>query len=345
MKSYKFLPLLLPIVLCQCSTNKNFKNRSCPDYFMELVENSSDPLIDQSHPGSSGNKRGYEGGTVFMHNGEFHMFVTEEINGYVNTRTGHWKSTNGKDWDRIGTVQTSDPKPYNNPRNAIWSPMPFYNMNENRWNLFYVGYENDEKNVQCCGRVFRAYSTISGEEGLGGPFNDIPQTVLSYDDEKKDPWEGIQGADSFFPFFIGKKWYAFYGSSDFKTRWDVGLAFSDSMNGKWARDSIAIPAFSYSENPIVVQLKDGTYFSVFDDLSHGESSATIGYGYSIDGINWEQKVLKVQMPRWAINIRTPQSLIYACNNEYWIYFTANTNSGLDCMGRMKVKIVKRKKTL
>lgn len=95
----------------------------------------------------------------------------------------------------------------------------------------------------------------------------------------------------------------------------------------------------------MVRLKDGTYFCVFDDLSHGESSATIGYGYSMNGINWEQKVLKVIMPRWAINIRTPQSLIYAGNNEYWIYFTANTNSGFDCIGRMKVKIVKRKKTL
>src|SRR5205809_807256 len=101
MKSYKLLLLLLSFFLHQCSTTKTFKNKSCPDYFMDVVENSSIPLIDQSHPGSSGNKRGYEGGTVFMHKGEFHMFVTEEINGWIHTRTGHWKSTDGEGWDRI----------------------------------------------------------------------------------------------------------------------------------------------------------------------------------------------------------------------------------------------------
>lgn len=341
MKSYRLAPILLSFFLLQCATTKISKNNSCSDYFMDLVENSSIPLIDQSHPGSAGNNRGYEGGAVFMHKDEFHMFVTEEINGWVHTRTGHWKSTDGKGWERIGTVQTSETKTYNNARNAIWSPMPVFNSNENRWNLFYVGYENNEQGRLCCGRVFRAYSTISGEQGLGGPFADIPQSVLSHDDKKKDPWEGIQGADSFFPFSVGKKWYAFYGSSDFKSRWDVGLAVSDNIEGKWTRDSIAIPSFTYSENPIVVQLKDGTYFSVFDDLSYGEPSATIGYSYSIDGINWKQKVLKVEMPRWATNIRTPQSLIYAGNDEYWMYFTANTNSNFDCIGRMKLKIGKQ----
>ena len=341
MKSYRLVPILLSFFLLQCATTKISKNNSCSDYFMDLVENSSIPLIDQSHPGSAGNKRGYEGGAVFMHKDEFHMFVTEEINGWVHTRTGHWKSTDGKGWERIGTVQTSETKTYNNARNAIWSPMPVFNSNEDRWNLFYVGYENNEQGRLCCGRVFRAYSTISGEKGVGGPFADIPQSVLSHDDKKKDPWEGIQGADSFFPFSVGKKWYAFYGSSDFKSRWDVGLAVSDNIEGKWTRDSIAIPSFTYSENPIVVQLKDGTYFSVFDDLSYGEPSATIGYSYSIDGINWKQKVLKVEMPRWATNIRTPQSLIYAGNDEYWMYFTANTNSNFDCIGRMKLKIGKQ----
>jgi hypothetical protein len=337
------LLLIIPaLLLFKCQSGRVLQKDCRIQYSLELIGDSESPLIDQHHPGSSGNKKGYEGGTVFMHNGEFHMFVTEEINGWVNTRTGHWKSTDGKDWDRMGTVQTSDPQPYNNPRNAIWSPMPLYNMNENRWNLFYVGYENDEKNVQCCGRVFRAYSTVSGEEGLSGPYIDLSQNVLSYNDAQKDIWEGLQGTDSFFPFPVGKKWYAFYGSSDFKAHWDNGLAVADSLEGKWRRDTVSIPSFSYSENPIVIRLNNGVYFCVFDDLSHGELSHTIGYGYSFDGINWEQRILDIPMPNWAKNIRTPQSLIPINDDNYWVYFTATSVSGYDCVGRIKIKVLKNK---
>lgn len=339
-KYFKIPPLIFLFVLCQCSPSKVLQTVSCPDYIMELVEESKTPLIDQLHPGSSGNKKGYEGGTVFMRNSEYNMFVTEQINGIVNTRTGYWKSLNGIDWKRISTIQKSVLDPYN-PRNSIWSPMPFFNKNENRWNLFFVGYEKDEKNVLSQGRVFTAYSAVSGEDGLAGPYIDEPKAVLSYNDVIKHPWEGIQGTDSFFPYPAGDKWYAFYGSSDFKTRWDVGLAISDSMTGRWMRDTIAIPTLSYAENPIVIQLKDGTYLSVFDDLSHGEFSATLGYAYSLDGINWKQKTLKIGMPEWATNIRTPQSLIDAGDNKYWIYFTANTNKGFDCIGRLKVKIERK----
>jgi hypothetical protein len=34
----------------------------CTDYSLEVVEESSPPLIDRNHPGSAGNKQGYEGG-------------------------------------------------------------------------------------------------------------------------------------------------------------------------------------------------------------------------------------------------------------------------------------------
>ena len=306
------------------------------DYTLKLIEESLSPLIDKNNPGSENNRKGYEGGTVFMKDGIFHMFVTEEINGWIGTRTGYWQSKDGIGWARISTIQKSADKP-NDPINGIWSPMPFYNKNEGRWNLFYVGYEKDGVTN---GRVFRIVSTSKGPEGLAGPYSDTPETVLSYKDLNKDPWEGSQGAAAFYVYQVGSKWYAFYASGDSKTRWDEGLAIADSLEGKWVRDETPNPTFTYSENPIVSKLKDNTYFCVFDDIAHGESSSTIGYGYSLDGVNWNQKYLKIPMPKWALNVRTPQGMIPIGNNYYWIYFTANTSSGFDCVGRMKVKVEK-----
>jgi hypothetical protein len=269
------------------------------------------------------------------------MFVTEEINDWVNTRTGYWQSKDGILWNRISTIQRSVYEPNSNsPRNAIWSPMPFYNKNEGRWNLFYVGYEKDGVTN---GRIFRAVSTSKGLDGLAGPYNDMPGTVLSYEDLKKDPWEGSQGAAAFYIFPVGSKWYGFYASGDSKTRWDEGLAMADSIEGKWLRDENPNPTLTYSENPIVSKLQDHTFFCVFDDIAHGESSSTIGYGYSLDGINWKQKFLKFSMPQWATNIRTPQGMIPEGKDTYWIYFTAQTVSGFDCVGRIKVKICKSKR--
>lgn len=304
-------------------------------YSLELVQGSNTPLIDRSNPGSAGNRNGYEGGTAFMYKSEFHLFVTEEMTGTDLTRTGHWKSNNGTSWIRVGTVQNSVNIP-NNPRHAIWSPMPVYNSEEGRWNIFYVGYE---QHGTYHGRVFRAYSSINGYDGLNGPYTDTAGTVLSYADSNKHPWEGDQGADSFYVYRSSDKWWGFYGSAGTSSQWCVGLASASSLAGVWSRVANAHATFSYAENPIVTSLDDHTYFCVFDDLAHGLSNChSIGYGYSNDGANWTTNYLNFSMPGWATNIRTPQSLISAGNNEYWIYFTANTASGFDCMGRIRVRL-------
>lgn len=306
------------------------------DYSLKLIEESLNPLIDQTHRASAGNIKGYEGGTVFVKDGIFQMFVTEEINGWVGTQFGYWQSNDGLGWQRISTIQKSSENP-NDPRNAIWAPMPFFNKNEGRWNLFYVGYEKDGVTN---GRIFRAISTSNGIDGLAGPYTDVPGTVLSYTDKNKDPWEGSQGAAAFYVFQVGSKWHGFYASGDSKSRWDEGLAIADSLEGKWIRDDNPNPTLTYSENPIVNKLTDGSFLCVFDDIAHGEASSTIGYAYSIDGINWKQKFLKIPMPKWAVNIRTPQGIIPINDDFYWIYFTAQTPSGFDCVGRMKVKVEK-----
>lgn len=331
-------PGLLLLLLCQYTSVAQSKKATCPVYGMQLLEESKEALIGPDHPGSKGIQYGYEGGIVFMHRNEFHMFVTEQVTGIVLTRTGHWKSADGINWTRLKTLQEPVDTP-GNPRYSIWSPMPFYNENEKRWNLFYVGYEQmDPWN----GRVFRAYSAKPGRDGFDGPYVDVPGAVLSYTDPDKDPWEGAQGVGAFYAYQVGKKWYAFYNSGDSRTRWDEGLATADSLEGKWTRDRTPLPTLSYSENPIVIRLNDGTYFCVFDHLAKCLNRCrSIGFAWSLDGIHWQQDFLDIPMPSWAKSIRTPQSLIPAGGNDYWVYFTAHTNTKFDAMGRIKIRVTKQ----
>jgi hypothetical protein len=327
--------LLPALLLCQCQSAKITQKEACPRYTVTLLEESKVALIDKDHPGSAGNQLGYEGGIVFMHNNEFQMFVTEQVKGLVRTLTGHWKSADGVNWTRVKTLQQSVDT-QGDPRHAIWSPMPYYNENENRWNLFYVGYEQMDP---WHGRVFRAYSSKPGRDGFDGPYIDVPGTVLSYTDANRDPWEGSMGTAAFYPYKVGNKWYAFYNSGDAKTRWDEGLATADSLEGKWTRDRTPLPTLSYSENPIVIRLKDGTYFCVFDHLANCLTKChAIGYAYSLDGVHWVQDFLDIPMPLWATSVRTPQSLIPAGGDDYWVYFTAHTAKKFDSMGRIKVRI-------
>jgi hypothetical protein len=309
------------------------------NYSLELVEGSDAPLIDRSNPGSAGIQHGLEGGTVFLLKKEFHMFVSEEMTGWDGTRTGHWKSANGIQWNRLGTINDSV-KTANDPRHAIWSPMPIYNPEENRWNLFYVGYE---QNGTFHGRVFRAYSTVKGQDGLNGPYTDVPDALRSYADSGKHPWEGDQGADSFYPFKVGGKWLSLYGSAGTEFKWCAGLASARKLAGPWTRDTNSTATLSFAENPIITKLPDGNLFCVYDDLAHGVSDChSIGYAYSKDGIHWTTRFLQFPMPKWATNVRTPQCFIPVGKDDYWIYFTANTASGFDCVGRLKVRCIRSK---
>jgi hypothetical protein len=311
-------------------------------YSLELIEGSDSPLIDQTNPGSIDNKYGYECGQVFLYKNDYNMFITERAvsanSGSDLTRTGHWKSSDGVSWTRVGTLQNSINVP-TIPKYAIWSPMPVYDTNEERWNIFYVGYEENNN----YGRIFRAYSKVKGFDGLDGLYIDAADTVLSYYDVNKNLWEDKQGVDSFYPFQVGSKWFGFYGSSDAASYWDVGLATANSLTGHWTR-VINNPVFTYCENPIVITLSTGVKFCVYDDLAHGiEDCHSIGYGYSRDGVNWVQKYLSIPMPKWAVSIRTPLSFINERNDIYIIYFTALTSgvwTGYEKVGRIKVRLVK-----
>lgn len=314
---------------------------SVSGYALELIKGSDSALLGRSNPGSDGNQYGYECGSVFLYRGEYHMFITEMLTGWDLTRCGHWKSADGLSWKRIGTVLKSIDRPAN-PRHAVWSPMPVFNQIQQRWNIFFVGYE---RNGSYHGSVFRACSKQKGYNELEGPYRILKGAVLSFKDASKNSWESSQGADSFYPYNSNGTYYGFYGSSDAATHWDVGLARAAHLAGPWRRVTRQTPVFTFCENPIVTTLPDGVKFCVFDDLAHSITRChSIGYGYSTNGIDWVQKYLSVPMPPWAICIRTPLSFIPEGNHAYMIYFTAWTRSGqarFEKVGRMKVRLIRK----
>lgn len=330
----KYYPAIFATFLWLCFSNTTTGQTPIGlRYTLSVIESTGDVVINRDHPQVKDNKNGFEGGTAFRHGKDFHLFVTEEVTGWSQTRTGHWQSKDGQNWQRTGTLQAPAPGE-NDARYSIWSPMPVYNKNEKRWNLFYVGYETKGT---IYGRVFRAVSEKKGKKGLAGPYKDQPGTVIAFTDPAKNDWEGVQGTDSFFPFRIGNKWLSFYGSSDARSYWYVGLAEADSLEGKWKR-IWSPPVFTNAENPIVITLDDGTYFCVYDDLTHLSNDNRIGYAWSADGIRWQSSYVTVPLPQPVTNIRTPQSMIPAGNNTFWIYYTGNTTSKFDVVARIKVKL-------
>jgi len=311
-------------------------NRASAQLELILLECNDSALIGSGHPGSAGITNGYEGGVAFLQGKTFHLFVTEQPHLLEHTRTGHWISDDGLQWQRLATVQQSSDDSLN-PRFGIWSPMPVYNEHKGRWDLFYVGYNlNGASN----GQVFRAISEKKGRQGLNGPYRDVSGTVISCKDPGKNTWEGIQGTDSFFPFRVGKKWMAFYGSSDAASYWDVGLAEADSLEGRWKR-IIGPPVLTLAENPIVEKLSDGTYLAVYDDLTDLRHNNRIGYAWSTDGLHWEHAFLTIPLPAWTRHIRTPESLIPAGKDEYWIYLTGAAKGNFYPVGRIKVRVSRR----
>lgn len=83
------------------------------------------------------------------------------------------------------------------------------------------------------GRIWRAISTKRGAAGVGGPYRDVGVVLEPGPDS--EPWEGLQGTDSFFPYRVGDGWYALYGSANTEKlpieHWRVGVAASRSLAG------------------------------------------------------------------------------------------------------------------
>jgi hypothetical protein len=328
-------------------------NNNC---VFEIVSSSDGPVIKKGDPGTENNKYGFEGGRAFKLNGIYHLFTSEMIDDpwWTKMRLAHWKSHDGKNWQRVTTLyESSGDFTGTDPRAALWSPTPIFDPCENRWNLFYVAYKskpNTEKSwyINHEGRIWRAVAKQPGIDGLDGPYEDVG--IILQPDANSDPWEGLQGTDSFFPYKVGDKWYAFYGSAQAQIWpckfWGVGLAQSNSLAGPWKRCSERNPVLIdpvWVENPIVSKLPDGKFIAVFD----GGPRENFAYTISEDGLNWQKGVtvnLEPAVKKWWVRMRTPLGLIPEDDGTYTVFYTAMTGGFKDkerfapvAMLRLKLK--------
>lgn len=293
------------------------------------------PILTNHSEGAQGNKYGFEGGRVLKIKGTYHLFTSEMVGDphWVKMRLAHWISRDRLQWTRVSTVaESSGDFTGKDERAALWSPLPVYDPKESRWSLFYVAYQAAPDTAERWltnneGRIWRAVSTTSGEDGIDGPYKDIG--IVLQRGKDSDPWEGLQGTDSFFPYQVGDRWYALYGSAHTEklpiSLWQVGLATAPTIAGPWTRCSEFNPLkveSRFIENPIVSQLGDGTYVAVYDT----DAPNAIGYTFSNDGIHWsagQHLIVQEGSNIWATEVRTPLGLIDEGNGSFTLFYTAN----------------------
>ena len=309
----------------------NKKNESLPT--LRLIYQHPTPVITVNHPEAENNKFGFEGGTVVKVGDIYHLFTSEMIDNpiWVKMRLAHWVSTDKIIWKRAATIRTSSGDfTGNDPRAALWSPMVVWDEADNRWNLFYVAYNSEpytpgQMRLNMNGKIFRSVSEIAGKEGINGAFIDKGIVLQS---DSVDAWEGLQGTDSFYPYQVDNKWYAFYGSAKTEKmpieHWLVGYAKSKSTSiaGPWKRCSEINPSKiekTFIENPIVTKIAGG-YIVIYDS----QVSDSMGWAFSEDGIQWsEGQTLKIQVQKgdWSKDLRTVMSLIDEGNGKYTVFYT------------------------
>lgn len=314
----------------------------------ETVETRDCPIINYDSPGTQQNKYGFEGGSIIKQGSLYHLFVSEMIGDplWERMRLAHWTSPDAVHWKRVSTLYETNGLS-GGPRHALWAPMPIFDPLENRWNLFYVAYA-PPGNTE--GRIWRAVSQKLGRTGLGGPYKDVG--VVLQRDMNSQPWEGSQGTDSFYPYLVNGRWYAFYGShsNNGGQHWYVGLATAPKLGGPWKRlpDGNPIPIESaFIENPIVTRVGD-LYVAVYDCDVEGAlqgyhtEAHSIGYSYSHDGLHWSRGkriVVQPSGPRnWASDIRTPLGLIREGHGLFTLLYTGKLkNRKFFAVGMVRLK--------
>jgi hypothetical protein len=334
-----------------------------------LVKQHTTPVLTVNSPGAEGNKHGFEGGRVLKLGRTYHLFVSEMAGDpfWVKMKLGHWTSSDRLHWKRIATLfESSGEFEGQDPRAALWAPMPVYDETEARWDLFYVAYRSAPNTKTKWlnnhdGKLWRAVSTVKGIEGIGGPYEDAG--IILEPGPESQPWEGLQGTDSFFPYKVQGKWYGFYGSAVTEMRdasslhgpWSVGLASAPELAGPWKRlaEGNPLPIEPvFIENPIVTQLADGTYVAVYD--SHTPNA--IGYTFSPDGIHWEPGEALIVQPKgkgfWADDVRTPLGLVPEGGDTFTLFYTGyqnvrskfpdTTDAGTGSVGLVMLKLKRAK---
>jgi hypothetical protein len=298
-----------------------------------LVRQHPTPVLTTRSPGAEDIRYGFEGGRVVKVRGTYHLFTSEMVGDpiWVKMRLGHWTSRDRLAWQRAGTVaESSGEFQGKDPRASLWSPLPVWDGSGHRWNLFYVAYRSAPSDgtrflLNHAGEIWRAVSRTPGEEGIGGPFDDVGVVMRPGPDSLA--WEGLQGTDSFFPWPVGRRWRAFYGSARTETKpighWLVGPAEAETLAGPWRRVSAENPApleTRFIENPIVTEAPRGGALAVYDS----EGPDVVGWAYSEDGLRWGAgQRLQVQ-PRpgeWAKDVRTPLGLVHEGGDRFSLFYT------------------------
>jgi hypothetical protein len=325
------VPLLAAVLLSLCSSKSPEVKAIADDEAVIKLEvvSCQDTILNPQSPGCEEIKYGFEGGRV-VKLGETYHLVTAEMVGdpfCVNMRIGHWASSDGIQWTRIGTIRQSDGDFTGKSQNAApWGPMVVFVAGDNRWHLVYCTYKSKPAWPNYDGIIEHAISEVEGVDGIGGPYRSTNE-LLRYDVDP-DPWEGLQGVDSFFPYQAGGTWYAFYGSATIEKRnecrWNIGLARATSIEGPWKRMTEMNPVDSahFAENPIVSRLDNGVYTAIVDG---GPWVNKMGYLLSRDGVHWSRVRhidLEPTVKRWWSWMRTPLSLIKEPDGTYTMYFTA-----------------------
>jgi len=298
-----------------------------------LVEQHPQPVLTLRTPGAEGNKYGFEGGRVVKVGRTYHLFTSEMIADpiWVKMRLAHWRSDDRLRWTRVSTLfESSGDFTGTDPRASFWSPLPVYDEGDGRWNLFYVAYHAEPNTPQQFrmnekGRIWRAVSQTAGIDGVGGPYRDVG--VVMQPDSTSQPWEGLQGTDSFFPFKAGSRWLALYGSANTESmpiqHWRVGLASAPAIGGPWTRrvgPNLPIEP-TFIENPIVEKLPDGTFAAVYDATTDPDA---IGFTWSKDGSEWsagQSLVVQPSKGKWAPEVRTPLGLVSEGDGTYTVFYT------------------------
>jgi hypothetical protein len=321
---------------------------------LSILDQPNQPVLTVGDPGTEGNEYGFEGGSVVALNGLYYLFTSEMVGDPfgVMMRLAIWTSPDGTSWTRVSTLyQSSGTSDGTDPRAALWSPMPIFDQSANRWDLFYVAYHSlpstsQEYLANNDGEIVRAVSTRPGLNGIEGPYQDVGVVLQPGPDSQ--PWEGIQGVDSFYPYQVGDQWYAFYGTaSAVQTNpfWDVGLAEAPDLSGPWTRlprgNPVPLDPVNGVENPIVTRLASGQYIAVFDALGYTDR---IGYTVSVDGIHWSPaQYLQLESSNlWTQVVRTPLGLIPNADGTATLFYTGYYDDpgvgNYSALGMLKLRI-------
>jgi hypothetical protein len=305
----------------------------------EVVDVRPEPCITEGSPGTEGNRHGFEGGRALRQGGRYHLLTTEMWGRPIWTRTrlAHWRSDDGLAWERVSTLfESSGDFTGQDTHAALWSPMPTWSEERDRWALTYVCYRSKPNTAEAWyrnydGRIALAVSAIPGRDGLGGPYQE--EALLMAPGEASARWEGLMGVDSFFPYRAGDGWMAWYGSSPESN----GLASAPRLTGPWTRLSVDAPVSRHTENPVVTRLEDGRYVAFFDGCGVHQK---FGYMVSPDGREWSEPILidlDDHPNRWWGLTRTPLGLIPEGDGTFRLYFTAYNENFYDIPGIWSAK--------